>query len=134
MSLTNTAIKQAKPREKQYKLSDSGGIHIIIKPNGAKLFYQKYRFDGKEKSLAFGAYPTVSLADARKLRDDAKVFIKKGIDPSLEKQKEKMARQMGKCFEEVARSWWISPGKLSGWSESYTNSLVRAIEPIFSQV
>lgn len=128
MALTDTAIRNAKPKDKPYKLSDGFGLHIIIKPSGSKLWYQKYRFDGKENRLAYGAYPTVSLAAARKLCEEAKVLLSQGIDPNTEKQKEKMAQQVGKRFEEVARSWWISQGKLSGWSESYTNSLVRAIE------
>lgn len=107
MALTDTAIRNAKPKDKPYKLSDGFGRHIIIKPSGSKLWYQKYRFDGKEKRLAYGAYPTVSLSAARKLCEDAKILLSQGIDPSAEKQKEKMARQVGKRFEEVARSWWI---------------------------
>ncbi|QIQ20244.1 tyrosine-type recombinase/integrase [Zophobihabitans entericus] len=128
MALTDVAIRNAKPRSKPYKLSDGFGLHIIINPSGSKLWYQKYRFDGKEKRLAYGAYPTVSLSAARKLCEEAKTLLSQSIDPGAEKQKEKVARQVGKRFEETARSWWIYQGKLSGWSESYSHSIVRAIE------
>jgi len=69
MSLTDTAIRNAKPLDKSWKLSDAQGLYLLIKPNGSKLWHLKYRFGGKEKKLAFGAYPAVSLANARKLGD-----------------------------------------------------------------
>ncbi|RLM18247.1 hypothetical protein BIY29_18520 [Brenneria alni] len=71
MPLTDTAIRNAKPLDKPYKLSDAQGLYLLIKSNGSKLWHLKYRFGGKEKKLAFGAYPTVSLATARKLREEA---------------------------------------------------------------
>lgn len=128
MALTDVTIRNAKPKEKPYKLSDGFGLHVIIKPTGSKLWYQKYRFDGKEKRLAHGAYPIVSLSDARKRCESAKALLNQGIDPSAKKQKEKQARQVGKRFEEVARSWCVYQGKLSGWSESYAHSILRVIE------
>lgn len=72
MSLTNVAIRAAKPREKAYKLADEKGLFLFITPSGGKYWRLKYRFAGKEKKLAFGVYPEVSLAEAREKRDQAR--------------------------------------------------------------
>ena len=74
ISPTDTAIRNAKPIDKPYKLSDAQGLYLLIKPNGSKLWQLKYRFGGKEKKLAFIAYPTVTLANARKLREEARAL------------------------------------------------------------
>ncbi len=71
MPLTDIAIKKAKPKKKPYKLSDFGGLYLLIKPNGSKLWRWKYRIDGKENVYSIGDYPTVSLVDARAERDNA---------------------------------------------------------------
>ncbi|MGV4877283.1 Arm DNA-binding domain-containing protein [Acetobacter indonesiensis] len=71
--LTDTAIRKAKPQEKQYKLYDERGLHLLVRPNGSKLWHFKYRFDGKEKTLSIGVYPEVSLAEARATRDSARL-------------------------------------------------------------
>lgn len=89
MPLTDTAIRNAKPLDKPYKLSDAQGLYLLIKPNGSKLWHLKYRFGGKEKKLAFGAYPTVSLASARKLREEAGLFSAQGTGRS---RRQKTAR------------------------------------------
>lgn len=65
MSLTDVSVRNAKPKEKQYKLSDSGGLYLLIKPNGGKFWRLKYRIAGKEKLLSIGAYPIIILAEAR---------------------------------------------------------------------
>ncbi|HHK9525978.1 TPA: tyrosine-type recombinase/integrase [Enterobacter hormaechei] len=83
MPLTDTAICNAKPLDKPYKLSDAQGLYLLIKPNGSKLCQLKYRFGGKEKKLAFGAYPTVTLANARKLREEARAVLSAGDDPGV---------------------------------------------------
>ena len=75
MPLTDTEAKKAAPREKQYRLADSGGMYLEIKPSGAKYWRLKYRFAGKEKVLALGVYPTVSLKDARSKRDAARKLL-----------------------------------------------------------
>lgn len=77
MPLSDTAIRNAKPLDKPYKLTDAQGLYLLIKPNDSKLWQLKYRFGGKEKKLAFGAYPVVSLANARKLREEAKATLKR---------------------------------------------------------
>jgi len=80
MALTDAACKNAKPKEKPYKLADSGGLHLLAKPNSGPYWRVKYRFDGKEKLLSFGLYPEVSLADARTKRDKAKARLKQSQD------------------------------------------------------
>lgn len=88
MSLTEFTIRAAKPREKPYKLADSGGLYLLVQPGGSRLWRMKYRVDGKEKSLAFGSYPQVPLAKAREARGKAKDMLAEGKDPSVEKQRE----------------------------------------------
>ena len=92
MPLTNTAIRNAKPRRKLFKLSDGGGLHLIIQPHGTKLWRQAYRINGKQRTLAFGVYPTVSLAVARARREAAKKILKEGRDPSVQRKLDKQAR------------------------------------------
>ncbi|MEM8796364.1 MAG: Arm DNA-binding domain-containing protein, partial [Pseudomonadota bacterium] len=92
--LTDTILKNLKSLEKQVKYSDSGGLHILVKPTGSKLWKMAYRFDGKQKTLSLGAYPAVTLAQARKKRDNAKSQIAAGIDPSEEKRQEKIKRKI----------------------------------------
>ena len=90
MALTDVAIKNAKPREKPYKMGDAGGLFLLVQPSGGKLWRLKYRVDGREKKLGIGTYPEVGLADARKRRDDARELIAAGKDPSREKQRSKI--------------------------------------------
>ena len=82
MPLTDIQLRQLKPKAKQYKVSDSGGLYVLVTPNGSKLWRLKYRFEGKEKVLAFGAYPDTSLARARERRNDAKTLLADGLDPA----------------------------------------------------
>ena len=91
MPLTHLDIRNAKPAEKPYKLSDGGGLHLLIQPNGNKFWRYRYRFGGVEKMLALGSYPASSLADARGRRDAAKKLLEAGSDPSAQKKLEKMA-------------------------------------------
>jgi integrase len=90
MALTDIAVRQAKPAAKQYKLADGEGLYLLVTPAGGKLWRLKYRLAGKEKLLAIGAYPEVSLADARKRRDMARAQIAASKDPSREKRRAKV--------------------------------------------
>jgi integrase len=92
MPLTDTAIRNAKPVEKAVKLSDGGGLFLLIQPSGTKLWRLAYRFTGKQKLLAFGAYPTISLADARAQRDAARKNLADGVDPAVRRKLEKQAK------------------------------------------
>ena len=75
MPLNARQIDTAKPKEKEYKLTDGGGLYLLVKPNGAKYWRLKYRFFGKEKKLSIGVYPDISLADARLKREEARKVI-----------------------------------------------------------
>lgn len=91
MALTDVAIRSAKPAEKARKIADGGGLFLFIPPAGAKLWRMAYRYAGKQKTLAFGAYPEVSLGDARKKRDDARKLLAAGTDPGVQKRLDKIA-------------------------------------------
>ena len=91
MSLTDFAIRKAKPQDKPFKLADGGGLHLVVQANGSKLWRLKYRFAGKEKLLSFGPYPVTTLADARRKRDEAKRLLANGADPSVQKRQDKIA-------------------------------------------
>ena len=93
MPLTALAITKARPREKAYKLSDGGGLFLFVKPNGSRLWQQKYRFLGKERLLSHGQYPDVSLAQARQKRDDARTTLAEGRDPAVQKRLAQIAAE-----------------------------------------
>lgn len=101
--LSDPAIRNSKPREKPYKLSDAGGLYLLINPNGSRWWRLKYRVDGREKGLSLGVYPDVSLKQAREKRDDARKLLAAGIDPSAKRQAEKASRS--DTFEAIAREW-----------------------------
>ncbi len=97
------SIRQAKPRERDYKLSDYDGLYLLVRPSGGKLWRLAYRFQGKQKLLALGAYPSVTLAEARERRDAARKLLANGTDPSLQRRLEKIAAAAGgNTFREVA--------------------------------
>ncbi|MDX9689630.1 MAG: Arm DNA-binding domain-containing protein [Alphaproteobacteria bacterium] len=89
MRLTNTACKNAQPKERAYKLADGGGLYLEVMPNGSRYWRLKYRFVGKEKRLALGVYPEVTLAEAREKRDAARKLLSQDIDPGQAKQERK---------------------------------------------
>jgi hypothetical protein len=86
MPLTHFDLENAKPAEKPYKLSDGGGLHVVVQPNGSKLWRMKYRFLGNEQLLSFGSDPFISRARAREKGDEAKKLIAGGTDPSVKKK------------------------------------------------
>lgn len=89
MKLTDTKIRSTKPLARDYKLSDGGGLYLLITPAGGKLWRLKFRTEGREKKLAIGSYPEISLGDARRRRDEARALLAAGKDPSREKQRER---------------------------------------------
>lgn len=93
MPLTDTQIRNAKAGDKAYKLSDFGGLYLLINPNESKLWRMKYRFHGKEKLLSIGKYPEVSLADARRKKEEARAALAADRDPGAEKQEKKRAER-----------------------------------------
>jgi integrase len=104
MPLTDTAIRAAKPTENARKLSDGGGLQLWIMPSGSKIWNLAYRFDGKQKKLSLGAYPAMSLSDARQERDAAKVLLKSDIDPSAQKKLNALASKESRAmtFQKLA--------------------------------
>lgn len=93
MALTDVQVRTFKPSDTPKKYSDGGGLHVMVTPQGSRLWRLAYRFGGKQKLLALGSYPAVTLADARSRRDDAKRLLASGIDPSEHARAEKMARR-----------------------------------------
>ena len=107
MPLTDIQIRNAKPTEKSYKLYDGGGLYLEVAKSGGKLWRMKYSYARKEKLLSFGSYPIISLADARKRRDDAKNLLANDTDPSEVKRIKKQQREIASAnsFEAVTRDW-----------------------------
>jgi integrase len=93
MALTDLKIRKAKPRPKPYKMGDGGGLFLLVKPGGGKLWQQKYRFLGREKLLSHGTYPEVSLAQAREKREAARAVLAEDRDPGVQKQLDKVAAE-----------------------------------------
>ena len=106
MSLSDTAIKNAKPTDKPYKLADDKGMYLLVNPNDSKYFRLDYRYNGKRKTLALGVYPDTSLKQAREKRDEAKKQLADGLDPSETRKEAKTAKSC--TFESVARDWLAS--------------------------
>ncbi|WP_367277779.1 tyrosine-type recombinase/integrase [Paraburkholderia sp.] len=107
MPLTDIEVRKSGPHGKIYRVRDGGGMFLEVRPNGSKYWRLKYRFGGKEKLLAPGTYPAVTLKEARGKREAAKKKIADGIDPSAAKQAEKRTRQLNteNSFEAIAREW-----------------------------
>lgn len=126
MPLSATAVKQAKPREKTYKLFDERGLYLQITPKGGKRWRLKYRFDGKEKLLSLGLYPDVSLKEAQDKRDEARKQVSAGVDPSEARKAEKIALAGADSFEAVAREWHAKFS--ANWSEGHIEKIIRRFE------
>ncbi len=92
MALTDIKVRTTKPSDKPFKLTDGQGMHLLINPNGSKYWRLQYRFGGKQKVLALGVYPTVTLGEARKKRDEAKKLVSLGLDPQKRKKQTKSSR------------------------------------------
>ncbi|WP_272519383.1 integrase arm-type DNA-binding domain-containing protein [Providencia sp. PROV195] len=128
MKLTVKQIDSSKPKEKDYKLSDSGGLYLLVKTNGGRYWRLKYRIDGKEKLLAIGIYPTITLADARRKRDDAKRLLADGIDPNQQRKEQKQASKIDSVntFKNIALEWY--EGRKDRWSVGYRDDMMDAFE------
>ncbi len=100
--LNDTRVRITKPCRRPVKLSDSGGLYLLIAPNGSKLWRLAYRFGGKQKTLAIGAYPTITLKAARDKREEAKRLLANGIDPSVQRRLDRQIASTGSTFQAVA--------------------------------
>ncbi|MGP1678024.1 MAG: Arm DNA-binding domain-containing protein, partial [Burkholderiales bacterium] len=113
MPLTDTAIRRANPLAKPFRIADAAGLYLEVSPSGGKLWRFKYRFDRKQKLLALGIYPQISLASARQKRDEARKLLASGTDPGEQRKAAKAARDglAANTFEVIGREWYakISP-------------------------
>ncbi|HFJ8955777.1 TPA: tyrosine-type recombinase/integrase [Serratia liquefaciens] len=125
MALTDIKVRTVKPLDKPFKLTDGEGMHLLINPNGSKYWRLQYRFGGKQKMLALGVYPTVTLADARKRREMAKKLVSDGIDPAEKKKEGKIEQSGSTTFESVARDWHASCSKK--WSSSHSERVLKSL-------
>lgn len=128
MPLTDTQARKAAPRDKDYKLADSGGLYLFVTAKGFKSWRLKYRFNGKEKRLIIGPYPDVPLAAARDERDEARRLLREDKDPLAERQKRKAAAvaAAGNTFEVVAKRW--HEAQLGRWSVVHATKVREALE------
>ncbi len=130
--LSEVKIRTTKPRKNPYKLFDGGGLFLLVTPSGGKLWHFKYRFDSKEKKLALGTYPEISLADARLRRDEARKQIAHGIDPGAVRKAQKQAKtEEVETFEVIAREWHtkFTPTWTPGHAVTIMSRLVRDLFP-----
>ncbi|WP_313683294.1 integrase arm-type DNA-binding domain-containing protein [Pantoea sp.] len=125
MALTDIKVRTAKPTDKQCKLTDGNGMHLLVHPNGSRYWRLQYRFGGKQKMLALGVYPDVSLADARVRRDDARKLLANGIDPGDKKKNDKVEQEEARTFEELAVEWHATNKK---WSEEHSRRVLKSLE------
>ena len=128
MTLTVVEIKNAKPREKPYKMTDEKGLYLLVNPNGSKLWKFKYRFSGVEKKLSFGAFPDVSLSAARDARDDARRQLANTIDPGILKNSIKRSKKIAdeNSFEAIAREWHAK--FTPKWSQNHGERILIRLE------
>jgi integrase len=128
MPLTPIAIRNAKPRSKPYKLADEDGMYLLIKPDGARYWRFKYRFAGKEKLLALGVYPDVTLAEARDDRDEAKRKLRDSVDPAAERKARKLADKhaAANTFQAVTEEWMTKTRPK--WTERHAERVRRSLE------
>ncbi len=128
MPLSDTAVRTARARGKRYKLGDQRGLYLQVEPGGSKLWRLKYRFGEREKKLAFGGYPEVTLSSARELQLEARRLLASGIDPGEhKKQSKRVAKVAGaNTFEAIAREWFAKYS--SGWAKSHSSKVLLRLD------
>ena len=134
-SLSDTAVRNAKPKAKPYKMSDGEGLFLLITPSGAKYWRLKYFFAAKEKLLALGVYPDVTLADARERRSQARKVLAAGNDPSEAKKEAKrlVVDKHAHTFEIMAQEW--HQNRLAKWTPLYAKKTLTRLEThVFSKL
>jgi integrase len=125
--LSEVKVRTVKPQEKEYKLFDGSGLFLLVTPSGGKLWHFKYRFDNKEKKIAFGSYPEISLMDARRKRDDARRLLANDVDPGAIRKAQKQAKvEDTETVEVIAREWHEK--FKSKWTEGHALKIMRSLE------
>lgn len=135
MALTDTALRALKAKATKQKISDSEGLQIWVLPSGTKVWRFAYRFNGTQKDIALGKYPTVGLADARKKRDEAKALLALGIDPSQQRKLDKITKAISDAatFDAVAEEY-LDKKIREGMAASTVKRLrsqLRLVSPVF---
>ncbi len=123
--LTGATVKAARPRPRPYKIFDSGGLYLFVRPNGSRVFRMKYRFGGREKLLTFGAWPELDLGEARERRDRARELLGRGVDPSTE-LRTGPAGDEAASFEPLARRW--HERRRMRWSAEHATDVLASFE------
>ncbi|HHU0574108.1 tyrosine-type recombinase/integrase [Klebsiella pneumoniae] len=123
MSLTDAKIRTLKPSDKPFKVSDSHGLYLLVKPGGSRHWYLKYRISGKESRIALGAYPAISLSDARQQREGIRKMLALNINPVQQRAAERGSRTPEKVFKNVALAWHKSNRK---WSQNTADRLLAS--------
>src|SRR5262249_21634815 len=128
MALTETKVRNIKAAKKPLKLTDGGGLYLLVTPAGGKWWGFDYRFDGKRKKLSMGVYPDVSLKLARERRDEARRQVANDVDPGAARQVAKAARadRAGNSFEVVAREWLAKFS--SSWTPAHAERVKSRLE------
>ncbi len=128
MTLNITQIKNLKPKDKSFKKFDEKGLYIEVTTKGSKHWRFKYSFAGKEKRLAMGSYPEISLKEARDKRDEARKQIRDGLDPSHEKKMVKLRQSINaeNSFESVARNWHNNQSQ--SWTQRHADTVIKNLE------
>ena len=128
MALTDTKIRNAKPRDRAYKLYDERGLFLLVQKTGGKWWRLKYRFAGKEKTISLGVYPDVGLQEARRRRDEARELVARDIDPAAERRQEKRRQKAlaANSFEAVAREWHRH--QKGRWSKGHAAGVIASLE------
>lgn len=134
IKLTDAKIKTLKPQEKVYRLLDADRLYIEVRPTGAKFWRLKYVLNGKESSMSLGEYPSVTLADARQLKDEVRAKLAKGIDPVDSRKKERQAMQgkVAYTFDIVAKEYFEQ--RLNNKSDIYKTSFITSLKKDISPV
>jgi len=135
MTLTDTAVRNAKPTIKTVRMFDGGGLYLEISPKGGKWWRLKYRYHGKEKRISLGVYPDVSLKMARDRRGDARTLLADGIDPSEHKKAQKQAQKemITNTFEALAREWHDKKSTI--WTKRHALGVMKRLElNVFSRL
>ena len=124
MSLTDAKIRTLKPSDKPFKVSDTHGLYLLVKPGGSRHWYLKYRINGKESRIALGAYPAVSLSDARQQREGIRKMLALNINPVQQRAAVRGSRTPEKVFKNVALAWHKSNRK---WSQNTADRLLASL-------
>lgn len=121
-------IRRAKPEAKAYTLGDGQGLSLLVEPNGSKSWRFRYRYAGKPKMISLGVYPTITLAEARARRDEARKIVAEGKNPSEVRKEQKLALriQSENAFEKIAREWHQM--KSAKWSAGYASDIIEAFQ------